>query len=69
MFIQINAKKQKMAGVDDIQVCARGWLDYMIETKYFLGETRVEDCLKGLSTVQLEKLGLSNNDVQKVRDR
>ena len=54
---------------DTRQVCARGWQDYMIETQFFLGETRVDHCLKDLSTHQLEKLGLSANDRLKIRNR
>ena len=69
MSVRMNVEKPKSARVDANQVCARGWADYMIETKFFLSESRVEDALKGLATPQLKKLGLSESDMRKVRSR
>ncbi len=61
--------KGKAARVDDHQVCARGWQDYVLETRFFLGESRVDAALRGLQTQQLKKLGLSDSDVRTVRAR
>jgi len=69
MTVSINISKPRTARVASNQVCARGWQDYMLETKYFLGDVRVDECLKDLSGKQLEKLGLSTNEVRKVRAR
>ena len=69
MSVQMNTGKPDLAPTLANQVCARGWQDYMMETQFFLGEARVDDSLKGLSTRQLEKLGLSASEVKKVRAR
>ena len=53
MLKKIHAEQQV-----NRQICARGWQDYMMETQFFLGDARVDDCLKVLDVPQLEKLGL-----------
>lgn len=69
MSVRMTAGKPASARVDAHQVCARGWQDYMIETKFFLGESRVDEALRGFATPELKKLGLSENDMRKVRAR
>ncbi len=69
MSVRMTAGKPISARVDAHQVCARGWQDYMIETKFFLGEARVDEALKGFATPQLRKLGLSDPDMRKIRAR
>ena len=69
MSVRMTAGKRNMVRADANQVCARGWSDYMIETKFFLGESRVDEALKGFAAPQLRKLGLSENELRKVRSR
>ena len=69
MAVSMNVKKVGSACVDGHQVCARGWQDYMLETRFFLAETRVGDALKGFDGKQLEKLGLSSSEVRMIHAR
>ncbi len=69
MSVRTMATKPKTARVDAHQVCARGWQDYMLETRFYLGESRVDATLKSMATPQLKKLGLSESDVRMVRAR
>ncbi len=69
MLPTTNVSKPRTARVDRNQVCARGWQDYMLETRYFLGDTRVDDVLKDMSGKQLEKLGLTSTDMRLLRAR
>ena len=63
MCFEENLKNNHAEQEVNHQICARGWQDYMMETQFFLGEQRVDDCLKGLEAPQLAKLGLSNADM------
>ena len=69
MLLSPQVIKPRTARVDSKQVCARGWQDYMLETQYFLGDARVSDYLQDMTSMQLEKLGLSCTDVRKARTR
>ncbi|MCF6199281.1 MAG: hypothetical protein L3J67_07785 [Hyphomicrobiaceae bacterium] len=63
MCFQTNVEKNYAEQEVNRQICARGWQDYMMETQFFLGDERVNDCLKRLDVPQLVKLGLSNADM------
>ncbi len=69
MLLSTNVSKPRTARVDRNQVCARGWQDYMLETQYFLSESRVAACLEDMTGSQLEKLGLSSAEIRKARAR
>ncbi len=66
MCIQVNVEENYAEQEVNRQICARGWQDYMMETQFFLGTPRVDDCLKVLDTPQLEKLGLRAGDMRKL---
>ncbi len=68
MSVLMPAGKLFDTSVDNRQVCARGWQDYMIETRYFLGEARVDNALKDLGNPQLKRLGLTESEMLKVRN-
>ena len=51
------------------QVCARGWQDYMMETRLYMGEERVGRTLRSMSGDQLHKLGLNDNEVARIKSR
>ena len=69
MLLSTISSKPRTSRVDRNQVCARGWQDYLLETRYFLGESQFAACLQDMSGQQLEKLGLSGAEVRKVRIR
>ena len=68
MTVQMNVGERYVEQEVNRQICARGWQDYMMETQFFLGEARVDDCLKQFATAQLVKLGLSTGDLRKLRN-
>jgi len=63
MCYQMAAEKDYAKQEVNNQVYARGWQDYMMETLYFIGDHRVDDCLKSMDVPQLARLGLSNSDM------
>jgi hypothetical protein len=69
MPIARKAGRKTTAMVGGDQVCARGWQDYMLETRHYMGEARVEKCLRSMNERQLSKLGLGKGEVSRLKVR
>jgi len=69
MTVVKKATKKACNIAGNHQVCARGWQDYMMETRLFMGEERVGRTLRSMSGDQLHKLGLNDNEVARIKSR
>jgi len=69
MTVVKKATRKACNIAENHQVCARGWQDYMMETRLFMGEERVGRTLRSMSGDQLHKLGLNDNEVARIKSR
>lgn len=64
MPVRMQRNEVEADHLEEGQVCARGWQDYMIETKLFELETAVAECLKDLAPALRAHLGLDDHEIK-----